>query len=412
VPGVSAGTRAAKLLIAARLVSALGDFLTPVALAFAVLQAGWSPDRLGLILAARAAPGLLVLFGGVVADRFSRRRALVSAQLLGCFTQTATGLLFLTGHASVGAIAVLGAGRGICSAFGNPASTGAMQHVVPRERRQSLMAMYALASNTPEALAPLFAAVLLAVVAPGFALVVDGVTFAISAALILGAGPLGGSGPRTTTMRRDLVEGIAYVWQASWLRYLIASACVFQLALRTPIAVLGPLVAARHLGGSSAWSVIVAALGAGGLAGGFVGMRLRVRRPLLVGYGLLVLGAGPTAIALAIPAPLPMIVASEFVAGFVAAVFTVFELVVIGEYVPAPMLSRVDAVNRLGSTALRPVGLALAGPAAAAFGLRRTLLACAVMSASAAALPLLSRDVRMLSSQADPVAPAPEVAVV
>jgi len=63
-----------RLLFLGQAVSLLGDGMVPVALAFAVLEVSNSASALGLVLAARLIPTVaLLLAGGVVADRISRR---------------------------------------------------------------------------------------------------------------------------------------------------------------------------------------------------------------------------------------------------------------------------------------------------------------------------------------------------
>jgi len=63
------------------------------------------------------------------------------------------------------------------------------------------------------------------------------------------------------------------------------------------------------------------------------------------------------------------------------------------------------AARALGSFALGPLGLALAGPAAAAAGLAATLTGAGVLLAAASVVPLLSREVRDLP--ASPAGAAP-----
>src|SRR4051812_5300427 len=63
-----------RLLVTGAAVSALGNAITPVALAFAVLDLGGSASELGLVVAAFAlAEVLTTLLGGVLGDRMSRR---------------------------------------------------------------------------------------------------------------------------------------------------------------------------------------------------------------------------------------------------------------------------------------------------------------------------------------------------
>src|SRR6266850_1322242 len=82
-------------------VSTLGSSMASVALAFAVLAIG-TPSDLGFVLVAREIPIVaFLLLGGVWADRVSRQRLLVVADVARGLAQGAGALLLLTGTASV-----------------------------------------------------------------------------------------------------------------------------------------------------------------------------------------------------------------------------------------------------------------------------------------------------------------------
>ena len=62
-----------RLLLTGRLADSLAHAIAPIALAFAVLDLGGGPTELGIVLACRAIPTVvLILFGGVIADRLPR----------------------------------------------------------------------------------------------------------------------------------------------------------------------------------------------------------------------------------------------------------------------------------------------------------------------------------------------------
>jgi len=79
-----------RLLFTGQLVSLLGSAVAPIALAFAVLDLTHSATDLGLVLAAAWVPQLLlVLFGGVFADRLPRHLVMVGSNLLSAAAQGA-----------------------------------------------------------------------------------------------------------------------------------------------------------------------------------------------------------------------------------------------------------------------------------------------------------------------------------
>src|SRR3954470_19567088 len=94
------GERDFRLLYGAQVVSLLGDGIIPVALAFAVLDLTGSATDLGLVLAARTVPMVLsLLAGGVLADRASRRRVMIGADLVRLVSQGLLGVLLVAGAA-------------------------------------------------------------------------------------------------------------------------------------------------------------------------------------------------------------------------------------------------------------------------------------------------------------------------
>jgi MFS family permease len=398
--------RSLRLLFLARAISVLGDMLTPVALAFAVLSIDGTASGLGVVLAARALPSvLLVLLGGAVGDRYPRRTVMVWSNTVGFVTQSLTGLLILTGDASIWSVALLVAVRGAMGAFFNPASTGAIVEVAREGHQQQTFAMFSVVGNIAEIAGPVLAGVLLFVWSPGVVLLLDGLTFLVAAVLIVMTRSLGTGVPaQRRSLLAEVRSGLRYVRGQRWLTVLIASASVFQLCLLSSLNVLGPLVATRSLGGASAWAAIVAGLGTGGVVGSVLAMSVRTRRPLLVGYATLVLGAGPTLLLLAIPASVIVLVVSEFVSGVVIAYFGALEASSIAQSVPRAMLSRVDSVNRFGSMVLRPVGMAMIGPIAAVVGLGQTLVIAGLLTLAAVIWPLTVREVRDLGAQVEPTA--------
>lgn len=388
-------------LFLARSISVLGDMMVPVALTFAVLRLTGSASDLGIVLAARALPAVVfMLYGGAVGDRYPRRLVMVSSQLVASAAQVAIGILVLTGVTHLLALAALVALRGATSAFFNPTSAAAITVASDPARRQQTFSAFAMVGSVAEVGGPALAGALLVVVSPGWVILLDGASFLASAALIWRCDSLGeGRGAETTSMVMAMREGWRFVRHTSWLSVLIVSAAVFQLSLLSSITVLGPLVAERSLGGPAVWATVVAALGLGGVLGSWLALRLRPRRPLRFGYSVMVVGAGPTLLLLAAPAPVPWVVLSEFVAGVAIAIFGTLESTTVSNQVPSDFLSRVDAMNRFGSMALRPLGVAVVAPISTVVGLRPTLVGAAVLSLAAIIAPLGHAGVRTLTAE-------------
>src|SRR6266508_3050265 len=85
-----------RLLFWGQALSVVGDRITPVAIAFAVLDLGSATD-LGLVMAAGGIPfALFALAGGVWADRVGRRRVMLASDVVRAVSQSVVATLLLT----------------------------------------------------------------------------------------------------------------------------------------------------------------------------------------------------------------------------------------------------------------------------------------------------------------------------
>ena len=142
--------------------------------------------------------------------------------------------------------------------------------------------------------------------------------------------------------------------------------------------------------------MILAAHAAGLIGGGLLSLRLRPRRPLVL--GLLLCGLAALSMSLlAIPAPVAAIAVAAALAGAGIELFEVWWETALQIHVPPRQLSRVASYDLLGSLFLLPLGYVVAGPIAAAVGRAPTLYGAAAVVVAGTLAPLLSRDVRTLT---------------
>jgi hypothetical protein len=165
-----------------RLVSLLGSSMTPVALALAVLNASGRPTDLGVVLACQIIPQLaLLLVGGAVGDRFSRRAVLVVANLGAGLTQGGMAVLLLSGHYGLPSIAALSAANGALAAFTSPALRGMVPEVVAPADLQRANSLLAATQNAASVLGPTAAGLLVVGVGGGWAIALDALSFVAAA---------------------------------------------------------------------------------------------------------------------------------------------------------------------------------------------------------------------------------------
>jgi predicted MFS family arabinose efflux permease len=379
-----------RLLFLGQSVSLVGDGVVGVALAFAVLDLTGSASDLGVVFAARVVPLVtLLLAGGVFADRLSRRAVMVTADVARFASQGLTAGLLLTGRARIWELALLQVVNGAATAFFNPASTGLIPMTVSPDRLQQANGLRALSMSGATIAGPALGGLLVATAGAGWAMAADASSYAISAAFLVRLRLPAQDRLAGQSFVRDLREGWDEFRSRNWVWIFVTWASLGNLGTAV-FTVLGAAIARQSLGGAGAWALIVAALGAGSIAGSFVALHVRLRRPLVSAALALGSFALPTA-ALALALPAPVIAAGALFAGGASMLANTLWETALQRNIPAVTLSRVSAYDWFGSMACAPIGYLLAGPVGAAVGFSAELWAIAgffALSAPAvAALP-------------------------
>jgi predicted MFS family arabinose efflux permease len=383
-----------KLLFAGRAISDLGDKLVPVALAFAVLGLDSSASALGLVFAARMVPMLvLVLVGGVWADRLRRNVVMLTADGVRACTQATAGFLLITGRAEIWHLMVLMAVYGAAQAFFDPASTGLGPQTVSSDLLQRANGMLQLSRSTANVVGPALGGVLVATVGAGWAFVADSATFIASAAFLALLRIERETREVRARFTADLVEGWREFTSRTWVWVSVAHFALFHLFVLAPFWVLTPIVADEELGGASAYATILAAMGVGSILGGLLALRVEPRRPLAVAFAGILLEV-PLYLALAGAAPVAVIAAFALVGSAAINFASTLWLTVLQTNIPERALSRVSSYDWLGSLVFLPAGYVLAGPAAEAFGVAETLVFAAGWSLASTLVVLSLEAIR------------------
>ena len=402
--------------------SVVGSMFRVVALPFAVLSIGGTATDIGIVEAAGLVPlTVLVLAGGVWADRLPRRTVMLVADLARTVLQLVAAALLVAGVAEVWHLAVLQVGMGVSEAFFGPSYTGLVPEVVSSPRLQQANALQGLVSSGSITLGATLAGLLVAAIGPGWAMGVDSLSYLISAAFLWRLRPAGFLGPARVAARahagpahapageaaagaeavtaggRSFFHDLAAGWREftshTWIWVTVAGAALFLFAIDGPIQVLGPIVARDVYDGARTWGFTSAAMGVGQIAGGLLSLRWRPRRPLLVIAAGMSVTAFPVAF-LALEAPVWTLYLSLAVVGVEWGLYDPFWLTCMQRVVAPEMISRVSAYDYLGVLAFYPAGLALAGPLADVFGRSTVLWGAAGTALVVSAFQLAWRDIR------------------
>jgi MFS family permease len=384
-----------RLLWLGRTASSLGDALIPVALAFAVIGETGSATDLGLVMASyMAARAVLVIAGGVWADRLPRRLVMLAADLVRALSQGILAFLLISGEAEIWQLAVAGAVSGGAHAFVGPASTAVVPDTVSRARLQEANALLSVTGNGAELFGPALSGVLVAAVGPGWVVAIDAASFAVSAVFLLFL-RVGETPPPThRPFLREVVDGLREIAARRWLSVSLATFAIGNVTIAAYF-VLGPLIAERELDGARDWGLVLTGGAAGGVVGSLAALRLRPRRPLLFGFALLLVQ--PVALLTLVP-PLPTLgLAVGAAIGFGSvSMFNVVWETNLQQHIPRHVLSRVSSIDWMVSLIFMPLGYTVVGPLSDAIGLEATLVLAAGLSTAATLIALLEPGLRSL----------------
>jgi hypothetical protein len=386
-----------RLLWTGMVASLLGDGIFLVAMAWQVYTLSNAPTALAAVGFAVTLPQvLLLLAGGVVSDRFDRRKVMVSADMVRCLVMAAIGLLAIGGHLNLEWIIGLVAAYGAASAFFGPAYEALVPDIVPLKQLTEANALDQLMRPAALRLAgPALGGVIVAAAGTGSAFLLDSATFAISALCV---GQITRHSADACAERLSLGEvwaGMKFVRAHVWLWGTFLGATASYLLFIGPCEVLLPFLIKNdmHAGAGTLGLVLgaggVGALFAAALAGQH-GMPRRHMTWMYVTWSLATLAIAGYGLAVA---SWQLAVASVLFNGLEAA-GTVWWATTKARLVPPELRGRVSSLDWFISIGLVPLSYALTAPIAAAIGVRETLIAVGSAGAVITIAPLFLRGMR------------------
>ncbi len=361
-----------RLYLLGQVVSATGTWMHFTTSSWLVLQLSGSGTAIGVNAALAFGPLLLLgPWGGVIADRFDKRKILITTQA--CYGVLALLLfsLVVTDIATLPIVYALSLSTGLVTAFDNPARQSFYVEMVGEEALTNAVSLNSAAFTGARIVGPAVAGILISTVGLAWPFLIDGLSYlAVIGALVAMRTSELHAQRRSTRERGHLLAGFRYVWSTLDLRRpLIVLAIVFTFSFQ--FMVLVPLLAERTFDGDAGtfgWLSAVAGLGS------FVGamtMAHRNARPSYLalgvlttafGLGLLLLGASPS---------LPFALAVMVPMGFVSMAFMINGNTMLQVHAKPEARGRVMAIYGavfLGST---PIGSPVIGWFAEHVGVRQ-----------------------------------------
>jgi MFS family permease len=390
-----------RTFFAGHAISVIGTWMQRVAQDWLVLELSDSAVAVGVATALQALPTLLFgLWGGVLVDRWDRRRTVIATQAVSAVLATVLAVLTLAGLVQLWMVFALALGLGVVTVLDSPARQAFITEMVGPEDYVNAQALNSTIHNLGRLVGPAIAGLLIAWIGSGPAFAVNAVSFIAVLVSLTRIDVRGLSrADRLERRRGQALEGLRYVWQRADLRacmLLVAVVALFGQNFRVVL----PLFARDVLGGGAeVYGWLTSALGAGAVIGA-LGSASRER----VSAWSVLLWTGLFALAIGLLAGAPgLVVALGLLVGLGIAniCFNTLARTVLQVGTDASMQGRVIALHStvfLGST---PIGGPLMGWICEQWGARTGLLVSGI-AAAAVAVALLPTIRRLRARDAVP----------
>lgn len=352
--------------IVVKALSDAGDALWTIALAWTAVQIA-SPAVAGLIIAAGTVPrAIVLLFGGVIADRADARRVMLLFNVLRIGVLIGVALWVLAAPPSVTVLLAAAVAFGICDAFYEPSAGTIARQLV----RTSDLPAYGALSQTASRLGTMAGAavggVLVAHLGLSGSASANALTFAIVVAFIaiwLRPRFVLARAPKESALR-GIARGFAHLREAPTTRTLVIALSGLNLAVGPAVGIGLALRAHDEGWGAQAVGLFEALLGLGAALGAVCVARWRPRHEAIGGFWALVV-QGAAIVALGV-GPIWTVAAAAFVIGCTAGFASVLLSATFSATVDTAYLGRMGSLTRLGDDCLMPLAMAAFGALATA----------------------------------------------
>ena len=289
-----------RLYAAGQLVSLTGTWMQRVAQDWLVLELTNSGTALGIVTALQFLPSLLFgLWGGVLADRYDKRKLLLATQTGLALIALILGVLDVTGIVQYWQVLVLALLLGLVSAVDSPVRQSFAVEMVGPDDLTNAVGLNSTIFNSARILGPAVAGVMITAVGTGWAFVANAISsIAVLAGLALMRPSELRPSPAIDRLRGQLRAGLRYVWHRQDLlltMILVFVVGTFGLNFQITTALLAKQVFHRTATG---YGLLSTALAVGACVGAVLATRRRTRPSLLflllaaLGFGLLEIIAG------------------------------------------------------------------------------------------------------------------------
>ena len=342
-------------------ISVSGTWMQSIAQGLLVLRLTGSGTALGLVTALNTIPVLLLgPWGGVIADRFSKRRILYATQTSAGILGITVGVLVQGGWIRLWMVYVTGVLLGLIKVFDNPTRQTFVREMVGADHLTNAVSLNSTEMNLARVIGPSIAGVLVATVGLGPCFLFDGFSYGVVVVMLwLMQSDELFTAPRVPRAKGQLIAGLRYVRSTPvLLNVLLMMAIIGTLTYEFSV-VLPLLSEFTFHSGAGGYAALTAAMGVGAVIGGLytAGRGRGTSRKLAIssfffGVSVLLVAAAPGLI---------LAVAAMVLVGFFSINFTSLGNVTLQMESSPEMQGRVMALWTVAFLGTTPIGGPLMG---------------------------------------------------
>jgi DHA3 family macrolide efflux protein-like MFS transporter len=379
-------------------ISRFGDSLDGIAFMWLMYKLTGSTLLMGSVMAVSAIPSLFGMAAGVFVDRMNKKKVMVLMDLLRGMSTVSIAVLFIVGNLQVWQLFVFAFFNSICEAFSSPARSSVTQVLIKKEHYLEANSLGQASGAIAEILGMGTAAAIIGLWGVGIAILIDALTFLISAftAAVANIEVVISSSDKLNFSKffKELFEGLTVIKSNSmiFINMILGAAINILLA---PYNVLLPIYSDKILNsGEKGYS----SMGIGVMIGTVLGSLLvgriadKFKKSTVIITGFLVIGLNIAA--LGFINNLFLAVALSTLMGICMPLITATGMSVIQTYTPREKMGRVISTKQTIGLIGMPVGFAASGIIGESLNVQYTFIGIGVIMIIICMFPMFNKEFR------------------
>lgn len=350
-----------RLWLTGSTISFFGDQFYMVALPWLILQQTGSAVAMGAVMMAGSIPrALLMLMGGVLSDRVSARKIMMTTATARTICVAVIGILVWFGVLHMWELYALAVAFGVADAFAAPATTAYLPSLLKPEQLVQASSVSQSTVQLTSIVGPVPAGFVIKALGVAWAFFLDAISFLFIIGALWKLPDPPPSPAAKKAVWHAITEGIAYVGRDVPLRSIMLLAMTMNLCFTGPVAIGLTYLTKNRFGSPAILGTLLSAIAAGSLLGALLAgvWKIRRRGVLMV---LVAAAVAPFLGSIGFLSRVWPLAGVLFLIGLLSALMNVHISAWVMQRIDAAVRGRVASVLMLATFGIMPISFAIAG---------------------------------------------------